>query len=380
MQIRMKKSSFHKLIISSLVRQLAENSIHIYIHIPFCHQKCPYCKFALTPVFDTFKKKRYLEHLKEEIRQFFIKNTYDIVSIYFWWGTPSVLDIQEIQDILHCLPNYRSAKEISFECNPEDINSDYVNWLSLLGITRISLGVQTLNDTTLSIVKRSNRSSILTALSCIHTRMENPQKPLHVNVDFILWLPATQKWEILENIREVHTLFPYVTHTSVYMLEDGNYPGDWRQHSISEEEIQEDFLPIVTYFEKIGWNHYEISNFSKPGYESFHNQAYWNHKNYRGFGLSASSYMNWRRFTNSHSFSGYYRSEIIDEEVLTSEEQRIERIMFGLRTQGIPLFEVNPWNMGELCSKNLIKIQWENIVLTKTWIFLLDHIIGELIS
>lgn len=119
------------------------------------------------------------------------------------------------------------------------------------------------------------------------------------------------------------------------MLEDELYPKHWKGLSINEKEIQDDFLSILEYFKKEGWSHYELSNFSKPGFESLHNQAYWDHSNYRGFGLSAASYVDGRRFTNSASFSGYYAGKIIDEEVLTDTQIEIEMMMFGLRTNGI---------------------------------------------
>jgi oxygen-independent coproporphyrinogen-3 oxidase len=91
------------------------------------------------------------------------------------------------------------------------------------------------------------------------------------------------------------------------MLEDESYPKHWRENSITESEMQREFLDIMAYFQSIGWHHYELSNFAKPGYESIHNQRYWDHSNTRGFGLSAASYEDNRRWSNSSSFGSYYQ-------------------------------------------------------------------------
>jgi oxygen-independent coproporphyrinogen III oxidase len=113
---------------------------------------------------------------------------------------------------------------------------------------------------------------------------------ISLNIDFILGLPFVQHGETLNGIKRLHKKFPYITHTSVYMLEDEKYPKHWKENSITEIEIQSEFLAIIDYFDSIGWHHYELSNFAKPGYESVHNQAYWDHSGTRGFGLSAASY------------------------------------------------------------------------------------------
>jgi oxygen-independent coproporphyrinogen III oxidase len=118
----------------------------------------------------------------------------------------------------------------------------------------------------------------------------NATRPISINIDFILGLPYTKSGEILRAIKELHSQFSCITHTSVYMLEDEKYPKNWKLNSITENEMQIDFLEIMNYFESIGWHHYELSNFAKPGYESVHNQAYWDHSDTRGFGLSAASY------------------------------------------------------------------------------------------
>ena len=413
--------------------------MHHYLHIPFCRQKCPYCKFALTPIFDETKKRRYIAYLKSEIWEYFSEQNPPnplsqggIETIYFGGGTPSVLSLSEVCEILEYFREAPFAKElsemerktkdfflkqdppytplqsgfteISFECNPEDITSEYVEWLLALGINRLSIGIQSLSDDTLKAIHRSDRVSISHALDAIWSVIaRNESVPvtndvaiqvpgildcfvprndknstLSVNIDFILGLPYSQAWETLANIRELHARYPYITHTSVYMLENELYPKDWKGHSIGEIEIRAEYLEIMKYFSSLGWHHYELSNWSKPGYECEHNKWYWDHSEYRWYGLSASSFVWDKRWTNSSSFAGYYRWAKEGEEILTSEDIHIEKIMFGLRTRGVDISLLDKERYLPLVDQDLLEIHGNQISPTKTWIFLLDHIIGKL--
>jgi len=341
---------------------------NFYIHIPFCRQKWPYCKFALTPIFDEFKKKRYIEYLKKEIYEYFssVHEWPPISTIYFWGGTPSILSLSEIRDILRCFPlDMTSQCEITFECNPEDINKDYIDGLIELGINRISLWVQTLIDKSLLEIHRSSRDTIFHALHSIGSR-----KWISVNVDFILWLPFVFSGETISAIQELHDMFPYITHTSVYMLEDEIYPKSWKVNSLSDEAIQKEFLDIMDYFESLWWCHYELSNFSRPWYESLHNKWYWNHSEFRGFWLSASSYSKGKRWSNSDSFSGYYKWWIENMEHITLEQKMIEKFMFWLRTSdGVSQtdfnFIVTNKKLSEFIDKWFIRITENRIYITK---------------
>ena len=374
---------------------------HYYIHIPFCRQRCPYCKFALTPVFDEFKQRRYIEYLKKEIREYFVpvitkndqvqvsKNTEHRLlrasqwlkqeTIYFGGWTPSVLSHSEVREILECFPFYgESGIEITMEMNPEDVTPEYISWVLALGINRISLGIQTLNETSLKEIHRSDRNTILSALSSIWSWIKQSESNISLNIDFILGLPFVKPWETLAGIQELHTRFPLITHTSVYMLEDESYPKHWRENSITADDMQTEFLAIMDYFESIWWHHYELSNFAKPAYESAHNQAYWDHSETRGFGMSAASYEWGMRWSNSSSFTGYYGSKRHNTETLTPEQIEMEKMMFGLRRDG--------WNydkklkkLDTLINDWLIEVTENRIKPTKTWIFVIDHILSELI-
>lgn len=322
--------------------------MYCYIHIPFCRQKCPYCKFALTPFVQEAKIARYITVLCQEIDWLIAGKPDEIIhSIYFGGGTPSVLSPKQLETILARFPqSMRDANiEITFESNPEDITESYVRSLKSLGITRLSLGVQSLGDETLKAVHRSSRATIFDAFDAIG-RVEFT----NVNADFIIGLPHAQESAVLADIRDLHTRYPFLTHTSVYFLEKGDYPKDWKSLGINDAAMTQEYAEIVRYLEhERGFHHYEISNFARPGYESRHNRAYWSHQNVRGFGLSAASYWDGGRFENAASFAGYYRGDVVEDETLKSSEIALESAMFGLRTFSLdPGLIANTAKLGEL--------------------------------
>lgn len=359
--------------------------MHFYVHIPFCTQKCPYCKFALTPIFDTFKKKRYIEYLKKEIKEYFQDSPliWDGHTLYLGWGTPSVLTPSEISDIFSVFPHFPTAfSEITLEANPEDISESYVRELIAIWINRFSLGIQTLNDDALKEISRWDKKSILNALSVFAKFDEMRNQKISLNVDFILGLPHVKRGEILSNLQEIHKKFPFISHTSVYILEDEKYPEHWKYISLTEGEMHEDFIEILEYFESQWWNHYELSNWAKPGFESRHNCGYWNHAQVRGFWLSASSFLDGVRFANASWFQAYYRGEKESFETLSDAQINLEKMMFWLRTDGwiVPVWTYQKLGkkVDELINSGWIEVRDGKIFLTKTWIFFIDSIMAEL--
>lgn len=387
------------------------NIEHFYIHIPFCRQKCPYCKFALTPVFDAVKKKRYIGHLKKEIRSFFQGQNISIDypqdqkwSIYFGGGTPSVLSLTEVSEILHCFPN-AGRREITFECNPEDITTEYVSWLFDLWINRISLGIQSINEITLKAIHRSSKQSIFEALEsiglviaskndeAIHlSRWESTELPrftsfgsqwqklwISLNIDFILGLPYSKFGETINDLQLLHTKYPFITHTSIYMLEEWLYPKDWKEHSITEKDMEHEYSEICRYLKDIGWNHYEISNWAKPWLECRHNQWYWNHTNYRGFGLSATSFVDGVRWENSASFRSYPSWKLEYKETLSDDQIELERMIHELRTFSLSWKWFDKKKLEKLEMDGYIEIDTNKILLTPAWIFRENFILSELL-
>jgi putative oxygen-independent coproporphyrinogen III oxidase len=350
-----------------------------YIHIPFCRQKCQYCKFALTPDCNDVKIRVYLDALKREMEIFFLENSgVPIETIYFGGGTPSVLSVTQIEEILNVFKiqrGFASIGEITLESNPEDINDDFIQGIFELGVNRLSLGIQTISSESLRLVGRSESNEyIFRALECLgRSRMQN------ISIDLIAGLPLTVPGQVCLDLESIFTyLTP--THVSVYMLEDESYPADWACYLPTEDAIRKEYLSAKEWLTSKGIGQYELSNFAKKGFESRHNQSYWNHSPYRWFWLSAASFIDGERQSNSASFAGYYRGDRILEAKLTPESLRVERIMFGLRTSGVSLDEVqNTQAIIALQSEGLVEVGENKVFLTSTWIFLNDYIIGELI-
>lgn len=293
-------------------------------------------------------------------------------------------------------------REVSFECNPEDIDEEYIEWILNLWINRISLGVQSLNETTLMTIHRSSLQSIFDALESIEKTQDQyssfwakrriqeiedknslaqsgGQTSLSVNVDFILWLPYSLPGETLKDIQLLHKKYPFITHTSVYMLEEWLYPKDWKEHSTNEIEMEREYGAICDYFESIWWNHYEISNWAKPGFECAHNQWYWNHTNSRWFGLSATSFVDSVRWENSASFSWYYAWKQAYKETLTEDQINLEKIIHGLRTFTLSRKWFDEVKLKQLETDGLILPHENAILLTQAWIFRENFILSELL-
>lgn len=305
--------------------------MRLYFHIPFCRQRCTYCKFALTPVVRDHEVRRYLAHMLHEAETW-LDSGHDVDrvdSVYFGGGTPSVLSLAQVDSLLSLIRSRARVApdvEICFESNPEDISADYIRGLASLGVTRLSLGVQTLSEESLRIIGRSGRDHVLRAYDAYTAAGAG----MILSTDFIAGLPMTRVDTVATDIRETLSRVD-ARHSSVYMLESGRYPPEY---DFPEESIPEAYFLASDELARHGFARYEVSNFAKPGAECRHNQGYWRHEEYRGFGLSAASYVGGERRENSASFSRYYRGEYRSE-TIGPEELRIERIMFGLRTRGI---------------------------------------------
>lgn len=314
---------------TQLTRFVNDFSMRIYLHIPFCKRKCPYCKFALTPIWNESKMRTYVAFLENEIRSE-LGNAETMKSIYFGGGTPSALPLEHVRSILSAIretAEVESDAEISFECNPEDVTVEYASGLKDLGITRVSLGVQSFNAESLVASHRCDMAAIQSALNALTVAGHG-----NVGTDFIVGLPHMRPGELVPGLASLLDRFPVIQHVSLYALEAGAYPKEWTDVRPSEADLEREWHSGREFLAEAGFSHYELSNFARPGHESRHNQGYWNHENYRGFGLAAASYVNGVRFQNASSFRGYYSSIREEEEILTADAKQIERIMFAFRT------------------------------------------------
>ena len=322
---------------------------------------------------------KYLDYLTDEINVFFDKqkNEVDVESIYFWWWTPSLLSVEQISRIINVFEtkwNLSSTTEITLECNPENLSSEYLEELSTTKINRLSIWIQSLNENTLREIWRSNKTTIINALENIYKTKYN-----NVWVDFIIWLPHENKLWVSTNIKEVLEKYDFIKHISVYFLE-WNYPEKWRELWLREEEYLDEYIGVKNSLEKLEINRYEISNFAKKWYKCKHNKSYWNHSEYRWFWVSAASFIADKRFSNSSNFIDYYNGKLWFEEVLDKEQIQLEKLMFGIRTIWIDINKIkNTKKMDELIKDSLIKIKSNKIILTNKWILISDYILKELI-
>ena len=382
----------------------------IYIHIPFCEQKCNYCRFASLWKAQNLHIAKYISFLCEEIEEsqynpsafqaapFNTKGS-KIKTIYFWWWTPWVLKLEQFAKILKTIKNkYILEKdcEISLETTPDKITIDNLIWWKKLWINRISIWVQTLNEKSLEKIWRGGKWDIILALENIKTEQTQGTAPTNISIDFIIWLPYVAKWEILANIKFILNNYSFIKHISVYMLEDYyspdkiietkydniTYPDDWWKQGIKEQDYLWEYSSIKKYLIESWFNNYEISNFWKPWFECKHNIWYWNHKEVLAFWLGAFWYINNTRYANSEEFSKYYKWEKIFENKLSEEDIFLEKVMFGLRTSWIEediYKKLNTNKIDYFIKNKYLEKKSNKIVLLDKWVLVMDYILKEII-
>ena len=281
----------------------------LYFHIPFCTKKCPYCHFFVVPDREDHKQQFMIALEKEWSLVHKDLIGFDIVSIYFGGGTPSLLGPHRIQTILQWIEKsglcIASDCEITLEVNPENATPSLMKDFKKAGITRVSLGLQSLDDTLLNILGRTHSAS--KSVQALQATYDAGISNISVDLMFELPHQDLRAWE--STLRQVQTL--PITHLSLYNLViEPNTPFHKKQKELSpylpSQEICSQMLDMaVTTLESFGLKRYEISAFAKEGYESRHNTGYWKARPFLGLGPSAFSYFNKKRFQNIASLSKY---------------------------------------------------------------------------
>ena len=304
----------------------------IYVHIPFCQSKCIYCDFA-SFVAGEDKVKKYFDALCQEIER--CEFSGKAKTIYFGGGTPSCVDDENIERVLLKLKEkFEIDKncEISIECNPASADKRKLEKYKEIGINRISFGVQSLNDNQLAFLGRRHKRE--DALESIVLAKEVGFE--NISADLLLGLPKSSASEICEFCGRL--IESGVTHISAYMLqvEEGTplakMVGQGKAILPSDDETVDIYEKVTRFLEQNKFERYEISNFAKKGYECKHNLAYWQGKDYLGFGLGAVGCENGVRKMNGKTFGDYFDGKSYEEK-LTLQEQIEEIIMLGLRTK-----------------------------------------------
>lgn len=325
----------------------------LYIHIPFCTYKCSYCNFfSVVNMNEKEMYKNYADALIEELKLRIDDYNEEMNTIYFGGGTPSVLNANLLKylldNILNILKNYQDIKlikEITIESNINDINSEYINFLESIDNIRISLGLQTFNEKSLSIINRHTElGEIVNALKLLNaSTIEN------ISLDFISGLPLNDKLQTKKDIIKALELLPKTKHISLYYLElTKSLEEKWRDYLPKEEESVEYYEISSNTLKDLGFIRYEISNYSINNYESIHNSNYWKLKNYLGLGASAVGYYNRERYENIKNVKTYIehikqnKKPIKEIEYIDRETQKKEFIFLSLRTvKGININNYN---------------------------------------
>ena len=361
-----------------------------YVHIPFCTQICYYCDFS-----KVFIKNQpvdsYLEHLLEEFKSYDIQK---LSTLYIGGGTPTALSAPQLEVLLNGLTknlDLSVLEELTIEANPGDLDADKIAVLKNSAVNRVSLGVQTFDDKMLKKIGRSHLEKDI---------YENIDRLKlagfdNISIDLIYALPGQTMEQVKENVAKAIGLD--IPHMSLYSLILENHTVFMNRMRrgklpLPKEELEaEMFEYIISELERAGFEHYEISNFSKPDFESRHNLMYWDNAEYYGIGAGASGYVNGVRYKN-HGPIRHYLSAVeegnarITEEHLSQKEQMEEEMFLGLRKKsGVSMarFEEKFGRsfdglygeiVKDLVQQGLMQIDGDRVRMTKRGLFLGDTV------
>ena len=299
----------------------------VYVHIPFCKRICSYCDFPKVLHIDNFVDD-YLEALHNEILDHYEGEP--ITMLYLGGGSPSCLNRAERRKLFNILEIFKKTYdcEFTFECNPQDINESLLDDLVLAGVNRVSIGIESFDPKNLLFLEReAEYSDIENKLEMIRARgIDN------INLDLMYAIPGETIAVLKKDLAKLVKLNP--THISTYSLiiEEHTKLNNKGVKYISEDLDAKMYDLIVKELDKNGYHRYEVSNFSKDGYESKHNLNYWNNLEYYGFGLGASGYINDTRYTNTRNLHKYIKGDYrATSEVLDMKMAMDNEIMLGLR-------------------------------------------------
>ena len=365
------------------------NNIALYFHIPFCVKKCDYCAFySLANVGEDIKD-AYFEALLRQLSFFRTEKT--VSSVYFGGGTPPMLGIDRLCKLLSAVKSkfvLANDCEITVEVNPKTVDLDGLLKLREVGFNRLSVGVQSADDEILASIGRIH--SFADAVECI----ANAHKAGFDNIsaDIIFALPSLTPDRLLESIEKI--MSTNVSHISAYslQLEEGTPLYDRRDSlALPTEEIEEaQYNLICESLKANGFEHYEISSFCKDGLRSRHNLSYWSRTEYFGFGASAHSFYNNRRFSNISDVNKYIElskhglfapTDYYNSPDITPQEALEESIMLGLRTSdGAEIPEGAKKTATRIASLGYGSFDGSRLSLNSSGFRVSNHVIGEIIN
>lgn len=357
--------------------------ISVYIHIPFCTNICSYCDFSKM-YYNKENVSKYLNSLEKEIKQRY--NNELVKTIYIGGGTPSSLNIKELEKLFEIIKIFKLTDDCEFtiEANVENLTLEKIKLFSANSIARVSLGVQTFNSDNLKYLNRKHTKEEV--YNVVNLLKQN--NITNINIDLI--------YGIDNDIEKVQKDIDYfleldIPHISCYSLiiENNTVLNNNHTNYIDEDIEYEMYKYIEKELEKHNYIHYEISNYAKEGYYSKHNLVYWNNQDYIGFGLGSVSYINGNRITNTKSITKYldnkYMLSNIHENI---KEQQDNELMLGFRKlKGINLTEFknkynddleNIYDIEKLLKNNYLIKENNYLRINKEYIYVSDEILLEI--
>lgn len=362
----------------------------IYIHIPFCKQKCFYCDFVSYANQDKYFQK-YVQALNKEINNFIDNNEFEVQTIYIGGGTPSLIDAKYIEEILHIFEKrnlLKEVKEVTIEVNPGTVTEEKLRNYKNSGVNRLSIGLQSTED---KILKQIGRIHCYDDFLNTY-KMAREVGFKNINVDLMIGLPNQKILDVKNSLEKIIKLEPEPpNHISVYsLIVEENTPIEKMLESgeleLPDEELERNmYWYVKNFLELNGYKHYEISNFAKLGNESKHNLDCWNQKEYVGFGVAAHSYIDDVRYGNIGNVEEYIKNcengefgknKVIDEVENDIFSKEKEFMLIGLRKiEGVLIqdfknkFGENPIfvfkdELKKLVDENLLIVDFDRIKLT----------------
>ena len=369
--------------VAALVKSLT-NPLGLYIHIPFCEKKCNYCDFY-SAVYNKDTLSAYLDALKGEIKKWGGTIHRPIDTVYIGGGTPSLLG-EEILSLVDCINTNFTVlpdAEITVESNPSS-SGEFLSFAKAAGVNRLSIGVQSGCDKTLKILGRTH-----TAADAVNTVQNARELGFdNISVDLMIALPHSNLQTLKGDIDFMLSLNP--EHISAYILKvEQNTVFSKKYDTLGlpdDDAAAEQYLYMCEALAKNGYNHYEISNFSREGYESRHNMKYWECRDYLGIGPAAHSCLDGKRFYYPRDLQGFVKEPKTISDGAGGDHA--EQLMLGLRlSKGVNLDEIYgeiPQNIKKkitlLEKAGYIKVNLPHISLTNSGMLISNSIITELLE
>lgn len=365
----------------------------IYLHIPFCKSRCIYCGFFSTTSLQ--RRHDYVDAVVEELhqRRSFLANQ-PIDTIYFGGGTPSQLppdELKRMMDALLYIYNVREGAEVTLEGNPDDLTPDFLRCLRQMGVNRLSMGVQSFDDTRLRFLHR--RHTAAQAIQAVRNAQEAGFT--NISIDLMFGFPSQTLDQWKQDVQMALSL--QVQHLSAYslMYEEGTLLEQMLASGEIEEVDDEVSLQMYEYLmdalEGAGYEHYELSNFALPGMQSRHNSSYWHGIPYLGVGAGAHSYDGHDRYFHPDSLEHYMSDVLALETEHLNEHERYDEFVFtALRTsEGLHLLELEQLfgilykeyclhNAQQHLKAGLLSLTGDTLRLTRRGLFISNEVMSDL--